>query len=177
MATSILSSHNNALMRALALFACLTSFWLLLAMTSARAQSVNDGYAGQLSGAVAALLLLVAGGFTQVNGQVPPRFARLRADGGIDPDFFGPWLNGPAVRAMALQTDGKILLGGSFTASDSLPRNRLARLQANGPLDTDFEADANAEVLGVAVQADGKILVGGQFTEIAGHAVAYIWRA
>lgn len=111
-----------------------------------------------------------------MNGQVPPRFARLRADGGIDPDFFGPWLNGPAVRAMALQTDGKILLGGSFTASDSLPRNRLARLQANGPLDTDFEADANAEVLAVAVQADGKILVGGQFTEIAGHAVAYLAR-
>jgi len=35
---------------------------------------------------------------------------------------------------MALQADGKLILGGSFTAIGSTPRRGLARLNANGVL-------------------------------------------
>ena len=36
-------------------------------------------------------------------------------------------LNG-SVRDIVLQDDGKVLIGGLFTAIDSTPRNRVARL-------------------------------------------------
>lgn len=68
--------------------------------------------------------------------------------------------------AMALQPDGKIVIvGGTFT--DFV----LARFNADGSLDTSFDADGKVttdmvsgeqeEALGVAIQADGKIIVVG----------------
>ncbi len=74
--------------------------------------------------------------------------------------------------AMALQADGKVVMvGGTFT--DFV----LARFNANGTLDTSFDADGKVttdmvaneqeEALGVAIQADGKIVVVG-YTGTAG---------
>ncbi|WP_198973174.1 delta-60 repeat domain-containing protein, partial [Xylophilus sp. ASV27] len=38
-------------------------------------------------------------------------------------------------------------------------RNRLARLNADGSLDTGFDPGANGPVFSLAVQPDGKVLV------------------
>ena len=100
---------------------------------------------------------------TQAGVFVPP------ADG--TPDFqFEPNANG-AVRAIAVQDDGKILLGGNFTAlgtDDPMStRNRIARLNADGTIDNDFAVlDVNGEVFAIAVQSNGDILFGGNFTMV-----------
>src|SRR3984893_7670066 len=83
-------------------------------------------------------------------------------------DGFDPNANG-AVRVVVVQPDGKILLGGDFTTLSpnggvAVTRNRIARLNPDGTLDTAFNPNANSSVTSIAVQADGKILVGGFFT-------------
>lgn len=83
------------------------------------------------------------------------------------PDTFNPGANG-TVLAMAVQPDGKILIGGSFTTVASTPRNFLARLNADGSLDAAFNPGADATVQSIAVQPDGKILVAGLFTGLGG---------
>ena len=83
-------------------------------------------------------------------------------------DGFDPNAN-DVVRIVVVQPDGKILIGGYFTSVLGVTRNRIARLNADGTLDTAFNPNANNNVLAIAVQADGKILVGGLFTSIGGQ--------
>ncbi len=80
------------------------------------------------------------------------------------------------VYSVAVQADGKILLGGDFTTVGGTPRNHIARLNADGTLDTGFNPNANGDVYSVAVQADGKILLGGNFTTVGGTARNHIAR-
>jgi len=60
------------------------------------------------------------------------------------------------------------LPGGQFTTIGGLTRNRLARINDNGTLDSTFTANADLDVFTVAVQGSGQILVGGQFSRING---------
>jgi uncharacterized delta-60 repeat protein len=83
-------------------------------------------------------------------------------------DGFDPNANG-TVNVVVLQPDGKILIGGAFTAIGGVPRSRIARLNADGTLDAAFDPNANNLVLSLAVQSDGKILVGGVFSIIGGQ--------
>ena len=73
------------------------------------------------------------------------------------------------VNSLAVQVDGKILLGGIFTTLGGQSRTNFGRFNANGSLDTTFNPMTNGTVSCVAVQADGKILVGGFFTNLAGQ--------
>ncbi|MEM6316297.1 MAG: delta-60 repeat domain-containing protein, partial [Bacteroidota bacterium] len=59
-----------------------------------------------------------------------------------------------------------VLIGGDFTSVDGTSRNSIARLNADGSLDTSFDPrfGATSFVRSVAVQSDGKVLIGGQFT-------------
>src|SRR5204862_6818898 len=82
-------------------------------------------------------------------------------------DGFDPNANG-TVQVVVVQPDGKILLGGDFTTlspngGGAVTRNRIARLNPDGTLDTAFNPNASDTVYTIAVQADGKILVGGHF--------------
>ena len=77
------------------------------------------------------------------------------------------------VLALAVQADGKILVGGDFTTlggggTGTTTRNQIGRLNADGSLDTSFDPGADGDVSALAVQADGKILVGGPFTTLGG---------
>lgn len=69
-----------------------------------------------------------------------------------------------------MRPDGKVLVGGDFTQFGGQPRERLARLNADGSLDTSFNGGANNIVRAVATQADGRALVGGDFTLVNGQA-------
>ena len=80
---------------------------------------------------------------------------------------FNPSANG-AVSSLAVQVDGKILVGGGFTTLGGQPRSRVARLNAGGTLDGSFNPGANGAVSSLVVQADGKILVAGGFTTLGG---------
>ena len=108
----------------------------------------------------AALLLfsiatLLAGSVAAVHGQ--------SALDGFDPNA------NDVVYAVAVQADGKILIGGAFTTVMGVARNNIARLNADGTVDSTFNPNADDHVLSLAVQADGKILVGGTFTTIGGQ--------
>src|SRR5688500_19116309 len=64
-----------------------------------------------------------------------------RAQSALD-NTFNATLDG-RVSTIALQADGKILVGGSFTTVNGVSKNNFARLNANGSLDDSF-APANA---------------------------------
>ena len=82
----------------------------------------------------------------------------------------GP-IAGNRVESIALQPDGKILIGGLFTEVNGVTRGGLARLNPDGSLDTSFTTSFTASYVGaIAVQADGKILVGGTLPAIPGLA-------
>lgn len=110
--------------------------------------------------------VLIAGDFTYFNQMERSHIARLNADGSID-QAFNPG-DGPewGVRCLALQSDGRILIGGIFTSVDGKPRNRVARLNTDGTLDAAFDpGDGASEVVRwVVPQSDGKVLVAGGFT-------------
>jgi uncharacterized delta-60 repeat protein len=82
-------------------------------------------------------------------------------------DSFNPGASN-TVYALAVQPDGKILVGGQFTNLAGQVRNRLARLNPDGSLDTAFNPSVSGAVYAVAVQSDGKILIAGQLTNVAG---------
>jgi uncharacterized delta-60 repeat protein len=83
-------------------------------------------------------------------------------------DGFNPNANGD-VYSVAVQPDGKILVGGTFTSIGGQPRNYIARLNPDGTLDTTFNPNADYGLLSIAVQPDGRILVGGEFASIGGQ--------
>jgi len=100
------------------------------------------------------------------------RIARVNSDGSLD-SAFNPNVSGPgsSVDAIVIQPDGKILIGGTFTTlapngSGAVTRNNIARLNADGSLDSSFNPDAGSAVRTIAVQSDGKILIGGAFTSL-----------
>jgi uncharacterized delta-60 repeat protein len=105
--------------------------------------------------------LLVGGSFVYYNGAPQPRLVGLLPDGEVDPAFeVGAGFNGE-VRCMALQPDGKVVVGGSFTSYQGQAAPYLARLNADGSLDSDFAQGlgGNTLVMAVALQPDGRILV------------------
>src|SRR4030095_6397694 len=119
--------------------------------------------------------VLLAGDFTtlQPNGAASPttrnRIARVNSDGTLDTGF-DPKANN-TVKAIAVQTDGKVLLCGAFTTlapngAASTTRNFIARVNSDATLDTLFNPNANIGMTTLALQPDGKILLGGVFNTL-----------
>lgn len=109
--------------------------------------------------------IVVGGKFTSFNNLIHNRVCRLNADGSVDQTFgLGNGINN-AVFALALQNDGRILVGGQFTQVDLTQRFNLARLNTNGSLDTTFDPGIgpNGDVNAIVVQPDGRIIIGGTF--------------
>lgn len=117
--------------------------------------------------------LIVGGNFTDLNGDTKGRLVRLND---IEDLTFFNNLNGGfdnRVYAIALQSDGKILVGGEFITFGGNTRNRLVRLNSDGTEDTAFYGNLgtgfNDLVYAIEVQPDGRILVGGSFTTLDGN--------
>ena len=113
-------------------------------------------------------LAVIVGSFTSYNGTPLNRIARLTSAGAVDP-FFNPGSGANnAIFAVAVQADGKIVIGGLFTTVSGQPRNRLARFNTDGSLDASFTPVLDDLVTAIVPQADGKLLIGGNFTMING---------
>jgi len=113
--------------------------------------------------------ILVGSIFTWLSGAPPYYLCRLNADGTLDSAFahlIPPWEE--SIYSIAVQADGKILVGGDFTTLHGQPRNGIGRLNADGTLDSGFNPGMGV-VYSLAVQADGKILAGGSFTKLGGQ--------
>ncbi|MEO5803620.1 MAG: protein kinase [Verrucomicrobiota bacterium] len=87
----------------------------------------------------------------------------------VDPKFQNNTTIENFVRCIAVQPDGKIVIGGGFASIDALESKRIARLHADGTLDTNFVASVNSVLYCVASQEGGKVILGGDFTEISGQ--------
>jgi len=88
--------------------------------------------------------------------------------GGAVSSSFSPSFDG-AVQAILLQADGKLLVGGSFTSVNGQTRNRIARLNADGSLDSGFlpsGGGVDLEVHALAVDFSGRVYVAGEFNQI-----------
>jgi uncharacterized delta-60 repeat protein len=121
--------------------------------------------------------ILIGGVFSTVGGQTRNEIARLYADGSLDMGF-NPGGSGPPteVNALAVQPDGKILVGGSFSSLGGHARSNIGRLNSDGTLDTTFNPGTGGQVWSIAIQANGKILVGGSFGTLGGQTRSGIGR-
>ena len=125
--------------------------------------------------------ILVAGNFTLYNlVQSYYRIARLNSDGTPDSTFTTNSGTGfdQVVSVLAIQTDGKILCGGAFSTYNGTTRAKIARLNADGTLDTSFNPGTgfNGNVVNIKLQSDGKIICCGLFTSFNGTTSNYIAR-
>lgn len=150
-----------------------------------RDPTFNPGGSGPDSGVLALAVTsdgktIIGGSFNSYNGNsaVSDFLIRLNTDGTPDPGF-NPGGAGPnsAVAAIAIQPDGKIVIGGFFTSYNSDPdaSDKVMRLNADGTRDLTFNAGglgADNNVFAVALQPDGKILIGGFFRGYNGDAAA-----
>ena len=111
--------------------------------------------------------ILIGGQFNVYNGDSVTLMARLWPNGKLDTTFkINTYTNGWAILSIAVQTDGKIIVGGAFASIDSVITNDIIRLNSDGSPDTTFTTGTgfNNNVERVVIQPDGKILVGGRFT-------------
>jgi uncharacterized delta-60 repeat protein len=122
--------------------------------------------------------ILVGGIFTTYKGVSANNIIRLNPDGSKDTSFDNSIGFNFTVNSVAIQSDGKILVGGAFTTYKGLTENYIIRLNPNGSKDTSFDNSVgfDAGVNSIAIQSDGKILVGGNFTTYKGLTENYIIR-
>jgi hypothetical protein len=92
---------------------------------------------------------------------------RLDDNGSIDSTFRAGTPDG-AVFAVGVQSQGKIVVGGSFTELNGVGLNRFARLLPNGEIDSSFGAatGANGTVYTLVILPDDNVLIGGDFTVV-----------
>jgi uncharacterized delta-60 repeat protein len=123
--------------------------------------------------------IIIGGAFTLVNAVSVPRLARLNSNGTRDTT----WNPGTAgannlVRNVNIQSDGKILAVGDFTAYSGSTRNRIVRTETNGTIDTTFNIGTGLgnAAYNVHLQSDGKIITAGAFNIYSGSSNNYIVR-
>jgi uncharacterized delta-60 repeat protein len=120
--------------------------------------------------------ILVGGQFTSFNGNnLGSRLVRLNADGTLDSTFstnFGAAVN-DRVRAIHVQSDGKILVGGRFSGG-------LIRLNSDGSVDAGFSTSRgsgfNSEVTDIQPGPAGQVYLSGNFTTYQGSPAVRVVR-
>jgi len=118
------------------------------------------------------LNVLVSGRFNYANGFLNQGVVRLMPDGSADTNFFLDYtdLGTPDVRALALQQDGRMLIGGNILFLSWNFVNYIARLQSTGPCEgfMNRPMGADAPVTALLILDDTRVLVGGGFGTING---------
>jgi uncharacterized delta-60 repeat protein len=111
--------------------------------------------------------IMAGGNLTTFNGISSPCLARLNPDGSFD-DSFKPKLDRPRiVRCLALQTDGKILIGGGIALTEA-----FLRLNSDGSTDAAFQPIQVSKARAALVRSNGNILVAGEGADLRSACVA-----
>lgn len=122
--------------------------------------------------------IIIAGNFTNYNGILVNRIARLLSDGTLDSSFNTGLGADAIVEAVLLQPDGKVVLGGRFSTFNGISYNRMVRLNTDGSIDLGFSIGTGFDkyVYTIAIQSDNKLIVGGTFLNYAGASAKRILR-
>ncbi|MBO9703287.1 MAG: T9SS type A sorting domain-containing protein [Sporocytophaga sp.] len=122
--------------------------------------------------------ILASGLFSTYNGAAAQGVVRINVDGSKDNSLNSSTGASSEVWTMALQSDGKIILGGSFTKYKGITKNYLVRINSDGAIDNTFAmgSGADVDIHAVTVQNDGKIIIGGEFNTFNGNLEKYLSR-
>ncbi len=122
--------------------------------------------------------IIIGGNFSSYNGTARNHIARINANGSLDATFAPGTGSSGEVFTTAVQPDGKILIGGFFSIYNGTTRNYLARINADGSLDTTFDpaAGPDARLSTLTLQPDGKIIIAGDFNNYTGTPRKFIAR-
>ncbi|MBL7938484.1 MAG: T9SS type A sorting domain-containing protein [Flavobacteriales bacterium] len=137
--------------------------------------NVGTGANAQLSAVTIAPdgKVLVGGAHTTYNGTASSRLTRLNTNGSIDGSFaIGTGFGSGSVTGIAIQSDGKILVIGTFLLFNGNSHGRIVRLNADGSLDASYNigTGANGDIYCGALDAEGRLVIGGTFSNVNGTA-------
>jgi uncharacterized delta-60 repeat protein len=113
--------------------------------------------------------VLVAGFFASFSGNTTRKgIVRLFDNGTVDSSFAAVTIDDATLWSVALQPDGKVLIGGIFSSVNGGANPGIARLNTNGSLDSTFQPagftrNITSPIRAIAVQSDLKIVMGGNF--------------
>lgn len=127
--------------------------------------------------------IIIGSDLVQYQDTVSKYLIRLNSDGSVDSSFNISSGFDASVLAVALQSDGKIIVGGKFKNFQGISQNYLIRLNADGTKDSSFNIGTGfgsqytvGTVHSIVLQPDGKILVGGEFSFFKGTSQNYLIR-
>lgn len=120
--------------------------------------------------------VLIAGSFQYVNSLLRVGIARLNSDGAVYTSFkTGAGVKG-YVYALAVQADGKIIVGGSLEEYNGQPVKQVIRLFPDGTLDTSFKtpwtltkglnASSWGTVTHIAIDSRNRVVIAGDYTHV-----------
>jgi uncharacterized delta-60 repeat protein len=138
--------------------------------------TLDASFIARANGSVHALALqsdggvVLVGDFGSVNGLRQKTVARVTATGELDDTFSAGQGGDKEARGVAVQRDGKILVGGNFSRFNGESRRYIVRLNADGSVDPAFRCSAGDTVWQIIEQPDGRLLLRGNFKQINGSA-------
>jgi uncharacterized delta-60 repeat protein len=123
--------------------------------------------------------IVVVGAFTTYSGSSQSGIVRLNTDGTRDTTFnVGTGFTVSSGISLALQSDGKYIVGGNYTTYSGSSSFRITRINTDGTLDTTFNTGTgfNSVVYATPIQPDGKIIAAGNFSQYNGLSATFIIR-
>lgn len=110
--------------------------------------------------------IIITGSFTTFNGLTANHIARLTSSGTLDGTYVAATESNSSLFSSMVQSDGKLIIGGNFTIINNVPKNGIARLNANGSLDPTFNVGTglNGAFNTIKIIEKDKIIIGGSFT-------------
>lgn len=118
------------------------------------------------------------GAFTSYRGTARNRFIKVASDGVIDTSFnIGTGFDNTVFSIELDPVNTDVYVGGQFTTYKGVAQNRLARLNADGSVDSAFNVGSGPDdiVRTIVSSADGqRLFIGGDFTNYAGTGRNYL---
>ncbi len=144
--------------------------------------STDASYPSVIAGGVTRMVLrpdnklLIAGSFQQVNGFAQGRLALINSDASLDLTFNqnGIGAVGGNINDVILTSQGTMFVGGTFTQFNGIARNKIAKLNVDGSLDTSFTytpPNANTVIRDLEYLGDGRLVISGDQTATVNDSV------
>lgn len=121
--------------------------------------------------------IIIFGFFYKYNEVFYTGFARLKTNGEIDTSFATGSSTNLSPLCSAQQSNGQLLVGGSFLRYQNINVSKIFRMSIKGVLDTTFKAGTiSGSISKILVLPNDQIMIAGSFTTINGKAVLRLAR-